>query len=61
MFYREKPVDWLLEHILYTKVCNPEKDMKECAHEKRKIKVTYITMTCFFKTEVFLCHDYSAP
>jgi len=38
MFYREKPVDWLLEHILYTKVCNPEKDMKECAHEKRKIK-----------------------
>ena len=43
MFYREKPVDWLLEHILYTKVCNPEKDMKECAHEKRKIKVTYIT------------------
>ena len=39
MFYREKPVDWLMDHLLFTKVCNPEKDMKECASEKRKIKV----------------------
>lgn len=39
MFYREKPVDWLMDHLLFTKVCNPERDMKECASEKRKIKV----------------------
>jgi len=26
MFYKDKPVDWLLDHLLYVKVCNPEKD-----------------------------------
>lgn len=26
MFYRDKPIDWLLDHILWVKVCNPEKD-----------------------------------
>eukprot|EP00057_Strongylocentrotus_purpuratus_P031310 XP_784243.3 PREDICTED: alpha-1,3-mannosyl-glycoprotein 4-beta-N-acetylglucosaminyltransferase A [Strongylocentrotus purpuratus] len=26
MFHMEKPIDWLLDHILYVKVCNPEKD-----------------------------------
>lgn len=26
MFYNDKPVDWLLEHLIYTKVCNWEKD-----------------------------------
>ena len=38
MFWRDKPVDWLLEHIMYTKICNPEKDMHLCQIEKRKIK-----------------------
>jgi N-Acetylglucosaminyltransferase-IV (GnT-IV) conserved region len=27
MFYRDKPVDWLLDHLLYVKICSPEKDM----------------------------------
>jgi hypothetical protein len=27
MFYNDKPVDWLLEHLIYTKVCNWEKDL----------------------------------
>ena len=27
MFFNDKPVDWLLEHLIYTKVCNWEKDM----------------------------------
>lgn len=27
MFYNDKPVDWLLEHLIYTKICNWEKDM----------------------------------
>lgn len=26
MFQRDKPIDWLLDHILWVKVCNPEKD-----------------------------------
>ncbi len=26
MFHKDKPIDWLLDHILYVKVCNPEKD-----------------------------------
>ncbi|XP_030301497.1 alpha-1,3-mannosyl-glycoprotein 4-beta-N-acetylglucosaminyltransferase A isoform X3 [Calypte anna] len=30
MFYKEKPIDWLLDHILWVKVCNPEKDAKHC-------------------------------
>ncbi|KAG9348669.1 hypothetical protein JZ751_028986, partial [Albula glossodonta] len=31
MFYKEKPIDWLLDHILWVKVCNPEKDAV-CIH-----------------------------
>ncbi len=26
MFHKDKPIDWLLDHLLYVKVCNPEKD-----------------------------------
>lgn len=26
MFHRDKPVDWLLDHILWVKACHPEKD-----------------------------------
>uniref|UniRef100_K7GJS2 MGAT4 family member D n=1 Tax=Pelodiscus sinensis TaxID=13735 RepID=K7GJS2_PELSI len=26
MFYKDKPIDWLLDHLLWVKVCNPEKD-----------------------------------
>ena len=26
MFHKDKPIDWLLDHILFVKVCNPEKD-----------------------------------
>lgn len=41
LFYKEKPVDWLLENYLSTKVCSPEKSDKECASSKNKIKVTF--------------------
>lgn len=40
LFYKEKPVDWLLENYLSTKVCSPEKSDKECASSKHKIKRT---------------------
>lgn len=26
MFYKDKPIDWLIDHLLWVKVCNPEKD-----------------------------------
>lgn len=26
MFYNDKPVDWLLDHLIYTKICNWEKN-----------------------------------
>lgn len=25
MFYKDKPIDWLIDHLLWVKVCNPEK------------------------------------
>ncbi|GAB0189337.1 alpha-1,3-mannosyl-glycoprotein 4-beta-N-acetylglucosaminyltransferase-like protein MGAT4D [Grus japonensis] len=26
MFYKDKPIDWLIDHLLWVKVCNPEKN-----------------------------------
>ncbi|KAG8000493.1 hypothetical protein GBF38_016867, partial [Nibea albiflora] len=36
MFYKEKPIDWLLDHILWVKVCNPEKDAVYQGHTLEK-------------------------
>ncbi|XP_058505244.1 alpha-1,3-mannosyl-glycoprotein 4-beta-N-acetylglucosaminyltransferase B-like [Solea solea] len=41
MFHRDKPIDWLLDHILWVKVCNPEKDAKHCAAQKASLKQRY--------------------
>ena len=41
MFYRDKPVDWLLDHILWVKVCNPEKDAKHCNLQKQRLKIRF--------------------
>uniref|UniRef100_A0A8B9HEW3 Zgc:154054 n=1 Tax=Astyanax mexicanus TaxID=7994 RepID=A0A8B9HEW3_ASTMX len=41
MFHKDKPIDWLLDHILWVKVCNPEKDSKHCSLEKAKMKRTF--------------------
>lgn len=45
MFYKDKPIDWLLDHLLWVKVCNPEKDA--------------VSMSMCLWTEVILslCHD----
>ncbi|KAM9143536.1 alpha-1,3-mannosyl-glycoprotein 4-beta-N-acetylglucosaminyltransferase-like protein MGAT4D isoform 3-T3 [Pangshura tecta] len=48
MFYKDKPIDWLLDHILWVKVCNPEKNpdkdfgknMLHKAHVNPPAKVT---------------------
>ncbi|XP_033631482.1 alpha-1,3-mannosyl-glycoprotein 4-beta-N-acetylglucosaminyltransferase B-like [Asterias rubens] len=41
MFHKDKPIDWLLDHILYVKVCNPEKDPKHCSREKAAYRIRY--------------------
>ncbi|KAK2849559.1 hypothetical protein Q5P01_009393 [Channa striata] len=41
MFHRDKPIDWLLDHILWVKVCNPEKDEKDCRDQKALLKQRY--------------------
>ncbi|KAA0709593.1 Alpha-1,3-mannosyl-glycoprotein 4-beta-N-acetylglucosaminyltransferase B [Triplophysa tibetana] len=41
MFHKVKPIDWLLDHILWVKACNPEKNSAHCNIEKAKLKRTY--------------------
>uniref|UniRef100_A0A4W3JYM2 Alpha-1,3-mannosyl-glycoprotein 4-beta-N-acetylglucosaminyltransferase A n=1 Tax=Callorhinchus milii TaxID=7868 RepID=A0A4W3JYM2_CALMI len=41
MFYQEKPIDWLLDHILWVKVCNPEKDAKHCDRQKANLRIRF--------------------
>uniref|UniRef100_A0A3P8S1R8 Alpha-1,3-mannosyl-glycoprotein 4-beta-N-acetylglucosaminyltransferase B n=1 Tax=Amphiprion percula TaxID=161767 RepID=A0A3P8S1R8_AMPPE len=36
MFHRDKPIDWLLDHILWVKVCNPEKNQKALLKQRYK-------------------------
>ncbi|NWI94905.1 MGT4B acetylglucosaminyltransferase, partial [Pitta sordida] len=39
MFYKDKPIDWLIDHLLWAKVCNPEKDATHCEQEKSKLRI----------------------
>ncbi|NWT00720.1 MGT4B acetylglucosaminyltransferase, partial [Mionectes macconnelli] len=39
MFYKDKPIDWLMDHLLWVKVCNPEKDATDCEQEKSKLRI----------------------
>ncbi|KGL80785.1 Alpha-1,3-mannosyl-glycoprotein 4-beta-N-acetylglucosaminyltransferase B, partial [Tinamus guttatus] len=39
MFHKDKPIDWLLDHLLWVKVCNPEKDAVHCEKEKAKLRI----------------------
>ncbi|XP_023667202.1 alpha-1,3-mannosyl-glycoprotein 4-beta-N-acetylglucosaminyltransferase A-like isoform X2 [Paramormyrops kingsleyae] len=41
MFYKEKPIDWLLDHILWVKVCSPEKDDKHCERQKSSLRIRF--------------------
>lgn len=41
MFHREKPVDWLLDHIFYVRLCHPEKSNKQCQQTKNKYRIRY--------------------
>ncbi|XP_051172269.1 alpha-1,3-mannosyl-glycoprotein 4-beta-N-acetylglucosaminyltransferase B [Leptopilina boulardi] len=37
MFYNDKPVDWLLDHLISTKVCGLDMDVKRCKTAKAKL------------------------
>ncbi|XP_039194853.1 alpha-1,3-mannosyl-glycoprotein 4-beta-N-acetylglucosaminyltransferase-like protein MGAT4D isoform X6 [Crotalus tigris] len=41
MFYKDKPIDWLLEHLISVKVCNPEKNGKDCESRKSNLRIRY--------------------
>ncbi|XP_042325619.1 alpha-1,3-mannosyl-glycoprotein 4-beta-N-acetylglucosaminyltransferase-like protein MGAT4D [Sceloporus undulatus] len=41
MFYKDKPIDWLLDHLLGVKVCNPEKDARHCERQKDSLRIRY--------------------
>ncbi|XP_077302063.1 alpha-1,3-mannosyl-glycoprotein 4-beta-N-acetylglucosaminyltransferase a isoform X2 [Arctopsyche grandis] len=41
MFYNDKPVDWLLNYLIVTKICNQDKDSKQCKQDKSKLWVHY--------------------
>lgn len=41
MFYNDKPVDWLLDHMIQTKVCRFDKDVKDCKKRKDSVWVHY--------------------
>ncbi|XP_077156342.1 alpha-1,3-mannosyl-glycoprotein 4-beta-N-acetylglucosaminyltransferase-like protein MGAT4D isoform X1 [Paroedura picta] len=41
MFYKDKPIDWLLDHLLWVKVCNPERDAKHCERQKAYLRISY--------------------
>ena len=40
-FFKDKPVDWLLSDIIYTKVCSPEMNAKMCNLAARKMRIQY--------------------
>lgn len=41
MFYNDKPVDWLLDHLVSTKVCSLDKDSKHCKIAKAELWLHY--------------------
>ncbi|XP_026524412.1 alpha-1,3-mannosyl-glycoprotein 4-beta-N-acetylglucosaminyltransferase-like protein MGAT4D [Notechis scutatus] len=41
MFYKDKPIDWLLDHLISVKVCNPEKNGKDCQSRKSNLRIRY--------------------
>ncbi|XP_073974026.1 alpha-1,3-mannosyl-glycoprotein 4-beta-N-acetylglucosaminyltransferase a isoform X1 [Rhodnius prolixus] len=41
MFYNDKPVDWLLDHLIHTKSCSLDKDTKHCKKAKDELWIHY--------------------
>ena len=41
MFYDVKPCDWLIDHLLQTMVCRLDQGGKDCAVNKKLVKIPY--------------------
>ncbi|UYV60232.1 MGAT4B, partial [Cordylochernes scorpioides] len=41
VFHKDKPVDWLLDHLVQTKVCRFDKDSKDCKKRKDAVWIHY--------------------
>ncbi|XP_070949103.1 alpha-1,3-mannosyl-glycoprotein 4-beta-N-acetylglucosaminyltransferase-like protein MGAT4D isoform X6 [Macaca nemestrina] len=41
MFYKEKPIDWLLNDIFQVKVCDTGEDLGNCIKRKKQIRIRY--------------------
>ena len=41
IFYKDKPNDWLLDHVFWVKACNPETDDKQCQKDKAQLRVRF--------------------
>ncbi|ELK18191.1 Alpha-1,3-mannosyl-glycoprotein 4-beta-N-acetylglucosaminyltransferase B [Pteropus alecto] len=55
VFYRDKPIDWLLDRILWVKVCNPEKNAKLWDPHKAYLRVRFnLSLFQFVSTQSLL-------
>uniref|UniRef100_A0A2K6FB70 MGAT4 family member D n=1 Tax=Propithecus coquereli TaxID=379532 RepID=A0A2K6FB70_PROCO len=41
MFYKEKPIDWLLEYMFQVKMCNPGESLNDCKERQKQIRIQY--------------------
>nr|CAD7265883.1 unnamed protein product [Timema shepardi] len=41
MFYNDKPVDWLLDHLISTKICSLDKDSSQISHLTSHLTLLY--------------------
>ncbi|AWP12599.1 putative 3-mannosyl-glycoprotein 4-beta-N-acetylglucosaminyltransferase B-like [Scophthalmus maximus] len=63
MFHRDKPIDWLLDHILWVKVCSPEKDASFCItqhtglHSSLPGKLQHLKDKDFGKQTLYQAHN----
>ncbi|XP_054572952.1 alpha-1,3-mannosyl-glycoprotein 4-beta-N-acetylglucosaminyltransferase-like protein MGAT4D [Eptesicus fuscus] len=41
MFYKDKPIDWLLGDIFKVKMCNPGETFEKCVERNKQIRIRY--------------------
>ena len=41
MFYKDKPVDWLLDHFVFVRVCRLDNDIKHCQRQKDSVRIQF--------------------
>uniref|UniRef100_A0A9L0IBV4 MGAT4 family member D n=1 Tax=Equus asinus TaxID=9793 RepID=A0A9L0IBV4_EQUAS len=41
MFYKDKPIDWLLGYIFQIKMCHPGETTEKCIERNREIRIRY--------------------